>query len=273
METIHTHGHDMLVTHRDGNPLPPAARFWVDTLTIGTAERYDVVIEANNPGLWMMHTHIDHHATNDHMAPGGAMGMIIYRDVEAEQGSMHPFAQGAELPGGLPWVEPLTIPADVSKETSISVQGTGPLRATPVDGSLGFPVSMPCAVRTTILTGQWTGTLPHEVSAPEGITVSIRDGDDRAMLDEPAAFGDDGTFRLDLSPLDKNNQVVWKPGNYTAELGGTVVGSGTVELQAFVDYVEEEQQLYSGRNLSGTACDPADRVFDPIEYARQTGAI
>jgi len=42
-------GHRMSVTHCDGRPVEPVV---VDSLVLGTAERYDVVIEANNPGVW-----------------------------------------------------------------------------------------------------------------------------------------------------------------------------------------------------------------------------
>jgi multicopper oxidase len=42
-------GHTMLVTHADGQPVEPVK---VDRLTLGMGERYDVLIEAGNPGIW-----------------------------------------------------------------------------------------------------------------------------------------------------------------------------------------------------------------------------
>nr|WP_218830603.1 multicopper oxidase family protein [Rubrivirga marina] len=42
-------GHRMTVTHTDGRPVEPVT---VDRLTIGMGERYDVVVEADNPGVW-----------------------------------------------------------------------------------------------------------------------------------------------------------------------------------------------------------------------------
>ena len=42
-------GHRMTVTHTDGRPVEPVT---VDRLTIGMGERYDVVVEAENPGVW-----------------------------------------------------------------------------------------------------------------------------------------------------------------------------------------------------------------------------
>ncbi|WP_431768731.1 multicopper oxidase family protein [Salinibacter sp.] len=40
-------GHRMLVSHTDGRPVEPVE---VDSLRIGMGERYDVIVEANNPG-------------------------------------------------------------------------------------------------------------------------------------------------------------------------------------------------------------------------------
>ena len=42
-------GHRMSVTHTDGRPVEPVE---VDSFYIGMGERYDVIVEANNPGAW-----------------------------------------------------------------------------------------------------------------------------------------------------------------------------------------------------------------------------
>ena len=42
-------GHQMIVTHCDGRPVEPIT---VDSLVLGAAERYDVIVEATNPGVW-----------------------------------------------------------------------------------------------------------------------------------------------------------------------------------------------------------------------------
>ena len=44
-------GHRMTVTHSDGMPVAPIS---VDTLRIGMAERYDVIVDANAPGIWQI---------------------------------------------------------------------------------------------------------------------------------------------------------------------------------------------------------------------------
>ena len=42
-------GHEMSVTHADGRPVEPVD---VDSFVFGSGERYDVVVEATNPGTW-----------------------------------------------------------------------------------------------------------------------------------------------------------------------------------------------------------------------------
>jgi FtsP/CotA-like multicopper oxidase with cupredoxin domain len=44
-------GHRLTVTHADGQPVEPVT---VDALRIGMGERYDVILEANNPGVWQL---------------------------------------------------------------------------------------------------------------------------------------------------------------------------------------------------------------------------
>ena len=42
-------GHPLVVTHADGRPVEPVA---VDSLLLGPGERYDVLVEGVNPGVW-----------------------------------------------------------------------------------------------------------------------------------------------------------------------------------------------------------------------------
>ncbi len=44
-------GHALNVTHTDGQPVEPVT---VDALVLGMGERYDVVVEADNPGVWTL---------------------------------------------------------------------------------------------------------------------------------------------------------------------------------------------------------------------------
>lgn len=89
IHSIHVHGHDMFVTHKDGRPLP--APFYADTVLIGPGERYDAIIEMDNPGIFMVHDHVDPHVTNNGKHGGGVMTMFVY-DGLAPVGSDDPHA-------------------------------------------------------------------------------------------------------------------------------------------------------------------------------------
>lgn len=85
--SFHVHGHHFQVTHTDGHPV---AHPWVkDTILIGPGERYDILIEGNNPGIWMMHSHIGQQAQNDHISPGGIMTHLVYEGFEGGGGVEH----------------------------------------------------------------------------------------------------------------------------------------------------------------------------------------
>ncbi|WP_269321312.1 multicopper oxidase domain-containing protein [Halomonas sp. BC04] len=77
---FHLHGHDMLVTHKDGTPLPEP--YEADVVGMQPGERYDVIVHMDNPGLWMTHDHIDHHTTNDGREHGGSMLVVEYEEIE-----------------------------------------------------------------------------------------------------------------------------------------------------------------------------------------------
>ncbi len=79
---MHSHGHDMLVTHKDGLPLPNP--YYVDTLLIGPGERYDAIMEMNNPGRFIFHDHVDPHVTNRGKYPGGPITVIEYDGVQMD---------------------------------------------------------------------------------------------------------------------------------------------------------------------------------------------
>jgi len=76
IHSFHPHGHDMLVTHKDGLALKQP--YEVDTLLIGPGERYDAIVKMNNPGRFIAHDHVDTHVTNAGKFPGGAITIIEY---------------------------------------------------------------------------------------------------------------------------------------------------------------------------------------------------
>ena len=67
----HLHGMHFQVVARDGWPLGAAA-FRCDTLGVNPGERYDVVVDCDNPGAWAFHCHILTHAESQH----GMFGMV-----------------------------------------------------------------------------------------------------------------------------------------------------------------------------------------------------
>jgi FtsP/CotA-like multicopper oxidase with cupredoxin domain len=73
---MHLHGPPFKVVATDGHPVPEGAQLTKDTVLVGPGERYDVEWLASEPGMWMLHCHIPHHATNDHEEPGGLMLMV-----------------------------------------------------------------------------------------------------------------------------------------------------------------------------------------------------
>lgn len=66
---MHLHGQSFTIVAIDGHPVPPAAQLIRDTLPITPGERYDVVVTAKNPGIWMLHCHELHHADAGMIVP------------------------------------------------------------------------------------------------------------------------------------------------------------------------------------------------------------
>ena len=71
MHPWHLHGMPMRVVARDGYELGSAA-FTCDTLGVNPGERWDVVVECDEPGVWAFHCHILTHAE----AMEGMFGMV-----------------------------------------------------------------------------------------------------------------------------------------------------------------------------------------------------
>ena len=67
---MHLHGMHMTVIDKDGWAQP--APWKCDTLNIAPGERWDVVVNCNNPGVWAFHCHVLPHAESEH----GMFGMV-----------------------------------------------------------------------------------------------------------------------------------------------------------------------------------------------------
>jgi len=66
---MHLHGQPFTIVAIDGHSVPPAAQLIRDTLPVAPGERYDVVITAKNPGIWVLHCHELHHADGGMIVP------------------------------------------------------------------------------------------------------------------------------------------------------------------------------------------------------------
>jgi FtsP/CotA-like multicopper oxidase with cupredoxin domain len=69
---MHLHGYHFQVVAEDGFVLPPSRRSWADTLMIAPGQRFDVLVEADHPGVWAYHCHILPHVEG----PQGMFGMV-----------------------------------------------------------------------------------------------------------------------------------------------------------------------------------------------------
>jgi len=76
MYRIAVGGHKMTVTHADGFPVEPVE---VDTLEISMGERYDVIINADNPGIWAIV------AISTDEPERGARALLRYQDAHGRQ--------------------------------------------------------------------------------------------------------------------------------------------------------------------------------------------
>ncbi len=73
---MHLHGHHALVLSRNGQPSTGSA-WWVDSLEVKPGESYDLLFEADNPGVWMFHCHNLPHARS------GLVTHLMYEGVES----------------------------------------------------------------------------------------------------------------------------------------------------------------------------------------------
>ena len=72
---MHLHGMHMTVIAKDGWPQP--APWKCDTLNVAPGERWDVIVNCNNPGTWAFHCHILPHAESEHGMVGMVTALIV----------------------------------------------------------------------------------------------------------------------------------------------------------------------------------------------------
>jgi manganese oxidase len=74
---MHLHGMHMTVIAKDGWPQP--APWKCDTLNVSPGERWDVIVNCTNPGVWAFHCHILPHAESEHGMFGMVTALIVQK--------------------------------------------------------------------------------------------------------------------------------------------------------------------------------------------------
>ncbi|MEN9936897.1 MAG: hypothetical protein RLZZ387_3476 [Chloroflexota bacterium] len=74
---MHLHGLPQLVFARDGWNLPQP--YMCDTVNVAPGERWDVIVDCTEPGVWAFHCHVLSHAESDH----GMFGMVTALIIQA----------------------------------------------------------------------------------------------------------------------------------------------------------------------------------------------
>jgi FtsP/CotA-like multicopper oxidase with cupredoxin domain len=72
---MHLHGLPQLAFAKDGWNLPQA--FMCDTVNVAPGERWDVIVDCTEPGVWAFHCHILSHAESEHGMFGMVTALII----------------------------------------------------------------------------------------------------------------------------------------------------------------------------------------------------
>jgi len=90
---LHTHGHTMTITHRDGVAAKPDAQVTRDVVWIATAQRLDLALSTTNDGLgsygsgiWLFHDHGCKAVTSNGIGPGGHISAIVYDEYLGDDG-------------------------------------------------------------------------------------------------------------------------------------------------------------------------------------------
>jgi manganese oxidase len=72
---MHLHGMPQLVVAKDGFPLDQP--YWSDTVNVAPGERFSVLVEAEEVGVWAFHCHILTHAESDEGMYGMVTALIV----------------------------------------------------------------------------------------------------------------------------------------------------------------------------------------------------
>ncbi len=78
---MHLHGNRQLVVAKDGFPLD--SPYYADTINVAPGERYSVLIEAEQAGVWVWHCHILSHVERSDGSMFGMLTALVVTDPES----------------------------------------------------------------------------------------------------------------------------------------------------------------------------------------------
>ncbi len=238
---FHIHGHSFKIVATDGNPVPKDAQLTKDTVLVAPGERYDIEFDANNPGIWMVHCHIENHADNGMMTlleyegsvPPGPLG----EQWNTEDGKTVPM-HSPEMPGGMdmsmdhgattndpdatpqPSVEPAATSSAGEPNAPLATSAAGASDAPVSTAEAGEPqpTMSPSDPKDVVVTDQGTiVTLVDNRFAPKEIEVKA--GTPLTFINEGANWhsvaGANGLINVDqLAAGASYTVVIDEPGTY-----------------------------------------------------------
>jgi FtsP/CotA-like multicopper oxidase with cupredoxin domain len=95
---MHLHGFPQLVYAKDGIPLDHP--YWADTINVAPGERYSVIFQGAEPGLWVWHCHILTHVESEDGLFGMATAVVVSDAVATEEeAAAEPVAEDTSAEG------------------------------------------------------------------------------------------------------------------------------------------------------------------------------
>jgi FtsP/CotA-like multicopper oxidase with cupredoxin domain len=74
---MHLHGYHFQVVAQDGSALAPGQRYMADTLMVAPGQRFDILVQADYPGVWAYHCHILPHVEGPHGMYGMVTALVV----------------------------------------------------------------------------------------------------------------------------------------------------------------------------------------------------
>ncbi len=150
-------GHPMTVTHADGRRITPVVR---QAIPIGIGERYDVIVDLNNPGVWSLAASA---ITN--------RGVTLVRAIVAYAGSTNPVPSATYVPANLA-TGTLLAYTDLAAADPVPPITAAPNRSYSL--TLGVAMNMIAGTMAFTFNGQaWPNVTPMALSPNDEVQVTL----------------------------------------------------------------------------------------------------